>query len=124
MNYKSRYFKKYLKTNSQLKMQKKSALNISLLLLLIIFLTSCEGMNIANGTVNAVSSNKALDSVLCKVLETGSQQFTDSNGKYYLEGPFGYCFNKCKDMTVEFSKIGYKTKTVSNPRNGIIYLEK
>ncbi|MFA9213229.1 MAG: hypothetical protein ACEQSR_05210 [Candidatus Methylacidiphilales bacterium] len=105
-------------------MQKKSALNISLLLLLIIFLTSCEGMSIANGTVSEVSSNMPLDSVLCKVLETGSQQFTDSNGNYYLEGPFGPCFSKCKDMKVEFSKIGYKTKTVSNPKNEIIYLEK
>lgn len=123
MNFESRYLK-YFKTNSQLKMQKNSSLNISFFFLLIIFLTSCEGMSIANGTVNGVSSNKPLDSVLCKVLETGSQQFTDSNGKYYLEGPFGPCFNKCKDMTVEFSKIGYKTKKVSNPRNGIIYLEK
>ena len=75
------------------------------------------------GTVIEYSSNKPLDSVLCRVTETGETVYTDSTGKYYLEGPFGGCVRDCRNMTVEFTKQGYESISVSNPGHQIIYLK-
>jgi hypothetical protein len=86
--------------------------------------TACEGVNTANGIVRENATNKPLDSVLCKVIETGQEYYTDSAGNYIADGPFGSCIGECKDMTVEFSKSGYKSQKLVNPGKKTIYLEK
>lgn len=91
---------------------------------LTIILTSCEGMRVSEGTVYDKSTNEPIDSVKCKVSETDDYVYTDSEGNYKLEGPFGSCMGGCKDMTIIFSKTGYKSTTKSNPEKENIYLEK
>ena len=85
---------------------------------------SCEGMRFADGYVYDKTTNDPIDSVLCVVLENGSEVYTDSTGHYYIDGPFGGCLSECKDMTVEYSKLGFQTQTILNPERDYIYLEK
>jgi hypothetical protein len=100
------------------------SLTIIIFTLATVLFTSCEGMMIADGAVYDELSNEPIDSVKCLVLETGEITYTDNNGKYYLEGPFGSCSGDCKDMTVEFSHIEYITQTIINPSTRTIRLKK
>ncbi len=99
-------------------------LNICLISFTIGIFISCEGYKIADGYVYDAETHIPLDSVLCKVLETNEEVYTDSTGHYYVEGPFGGCLNDCLDMTVMYTKSGYKTKTILNPGYDNIYLNK
>lgn len=91
----------------------------------VILFASCEGYSSAKGMVKDKATDKALDSVLCKVTTGRMQIYTDSSGKYDVHNPMGGCTGKCKDIAIEFSKKDYKTviKTQENA-NGIIYMEK
>ncbi len=94
----------------------------SLILFISTLLLSCEGTNVAKGSVVEDSTNEVLDSVLCKVIETGEVTYTDSQGEYYLNGPFGSCVRDCPDMTVEYSKEGFLTIEKVNPGKETIHL--
>jgi len=86
---------------------------------------SCEGYRCAEGTICDSETNQPIDSVKCEVLSGKTIQFSDSNGKYSVCNNFGGCVPKCKDIEVSFSKTGYKTKTVTNPKTGsVIYLDR
>jgi hypothetical protein len=103
-------------------MLQKSIIKILVLVISPCF-TSCEGYNYADGIV-LNNNHLPEDSVLCKVVETSETVLTDQFGHYMLEGPFGSCMRKCEDMTVEYSKIGFQTKTIKNPGNENVYLSK
>lgn len=70
-------------------------------------------------------TNKALDSVYCEVLTGVQTMYTDSTGKFDLCNRISGCVPDCKDITIRFSKIGYKSISVDNPvDDAIIYLER
>jgi len=105
-----------------MKNHKKYVIGLTAFVCLILN-TSCEGTRVANGTVVDKSSNMPLDSVLCVVIETNAFSYTDAEGNYNLEGPFGGCGKECQDMTVEFSKEGYETMTILNPGSSAVQME-
>ncbi|RED24862.1 hypothetical protein BD847_1598 [Flavobacterium cutihirudinis] len=92
------------------------------LIVAFIFLISCEGYKTGAGIVYDKSTNKPLDSVRYYAVGIDYIEYTDSLGKYYVEGKFGGCVSECPDFDAEFSKPGYKTITLKNP-NGDVYLE-
>lgn len=115
---------KKLLSEMLLNIKLKWLIKFSLSFLIVIFIVSCEGNRFADGYVYETDTSTPLDSVLCKVVETSEEVYTDSTGHYNVEGPFGGCMGDCKDMTVEYSKQGFKTEIVLNPGNDIIYLKK
>jgi len=91
----------------------------------IIFISSCEGYRCAEGIIYNSDTKEPIDSVLCTVISGRDIQYSDSFGKYSVCGPFGGCIAGCKDIIVEFSKTGYITKTITNPKfNSDIFLDK
>lgn len=99
-------------------------LHFIFLVTVAMLMVACEGNRIARGYILDRNSFRPLDSVQCKVLETGKSVFTDSTGYYDIGGPFGDCVFECKDMTVEYSKTGYLKRTILNPGQDSLYLEK
>ena len=101
---------------------------IVLIFVAVLFLSllySCEGERCAKGTICDTTTNQPIDSVKCEVERGMVIQFSDSIGQYSICNRFGGCVPKCPDIEVTFSKVGYKTITTTNPKNGsIIYLEK
>ncbi|MDR1846536.1 MAG: hypothetical protein LBR17_00240 [Bacteroidales bacterium] len=90
----------------------------------IVQLMSCEGFNCGEGVVYDSVSKIPIDNVKCKVL-TGSQiQYSNNEGHYEVCNEIEGCMPDCKDIKIEFSKQGYKTKIVTNPSNDTIYLDK
>ena len=108
---------------------KSSISNIKTVIVLLAFLiitlfTGCEGYTCAYGYIYDSETVELLDSVLCKVLTGSEEQYSDSLGHYSVCNNFGGCVPKCPDIEVEFSKPGYKTKTLTNPAKNNIFLEK
>ncbi len=105
-------------------MMKKRIIFNTYIILIFTFLVSCEGMRFSDGFVLDKDTHQPIDSVKCTVTEIPDHVYTDSSGHYEIDGAFGGCMFGCKDMTVEYEKPGYKTKTELNPGNATIYLEK
>jgi len=101
---------------------------VCLLLVTALFLClmySCEGELCADGTICDIKTKKPIDSVRCAVLSGTQVEFSDSIGKYSVCNDFGGCVPKCPDIEIEFSKTGYETKVVTNPKpKDVIYLKK
>ena len=92
--------------------------------IVITLLMSCEGHRCGVGTVLDKVTNAPLDSVLCEAL-TGTQKvYSNSGGKFEVCNRISGCVPKCKDITVRFSKSGYKTITLDNPEAENIYMER
>ena len=89
-----------------------------------VLIAGCEGYTCATGVIYDNATKEPLDSVLCKVLTGSYEQYSDSIGQYDVCNDFGGCFPKCPDIEVKYTKIGYKTKTLTNPKSDKIYLEK
>src|SRR5690606_40325289 len=88
----------------------------NILILGVVFsLFGCEGSKFGNGIVYDSSSSQPLDSVKYKRTDSDFIQYTDSLGKWAVEGPFGGCNPECMDFSVDFSKDGYKMQTLVNP---------
>ena len=83
----------------------------------VTLLASCEGYMCGEGIISDSQTNQPLDSVFCKVLTGEEIQYSDSLGHYGVCNRFGGCVPSCPDIVVEFSKAGYKTKKVTNPKN-------
>jgi hypothetical protein len=84
-------------------------------------LSSCEGYSCGEGIIYDNQTKKPLDSVSCKV--TGLDiEYSDNLGKYKICTHLAKCVPHCPDITVEFSKKGYKNKIVTNPKD--VYLDK
>ena len=93
--------------------------------LFLSFIYSCEGERCAKGTICDATTNQLIDSVKCEVERGMVIQFSDSIGQYFICNRFGGCVPKCPDIEVTFSKVGYQTITITNPKVGsIIYLER
>lgn len=90
-------------------------LPILLLVVIVILFTSCEGARTSSGTVIDNQTGLPLDSVLCNVISGHKTVLTDKTGKFNVENPMGACMNKCKDITIEFSKNGFQTQRMTNP---------
>jgi len=89
------------------------------------FIVSCEGYSCAKGFVYDSSTKVPIDSVLCEAITGRAKAYTDSLGAYEVCNIMGGCVNGCKDITVRYSKKGYKTKEVTEPENASkIYLDK
>lgn len=97
---------------------------VLLAIVLVYALTSCEGYRCGNGTVLDKTTNKPLDSVFCEVMTGSKTMYTDSTGTFELCNPFGGCVPDCKDITIRFSKAGYKTVSTENPVEAVIFLER
>lgn len=102
-----------------------TAILLSTAICTLINLSGCEGMACAEGTIYDKSTEEPLDSVQCKVLTAENQiGISDSIGHYDVCNDFGGCVPDCPDIVVEFSKQGYKTTKIKNPRyEQPIYLE-
>lgn len=91
----------------------------------IFMLQSCEGYAKSDGTVVDRSTNLPLDSVSVEVVSASMLTYTDSTGKFDVRNNMGSCFPKCDDIVVRFSKIGYQTITLTNPKKEVIvWMEK
>ena len=84
----------------------------------LLLVSGCEGFRQAAGTVVDYTTYKPLDSVYCNVVTGGAPMYTDTTGKFSVQNPFGSCM-PCKDITVHFSKPGYKNYVVTNPKGDI-----
>jgi hypothetical protein len=93
--------------------------------LITLLFSSCEGYKCGAGIVKDKQTGHPLDSVFCNV-KTGTQNmYTDSTGSFEVCNRMGGCMFGCKDITIEFSKTGYKKLIKSNEDcNGTIFLEK
>ena len=91
----------------------------------IVFLSNCEGFKCANGFVYDSVTKEPIDSVLCHANSGYNTIYTDSLGAFDVCNRMGSCNFGCKDISVTFSKKGYKTKVIENPNNEIKeYLDK
>ena len=103
----------------------KPFLIILLTFLIAIFITSCEGYRCGTGMVLDKATNKPLDSVHCEVLTGVQAMYTDSTGKFDLCNRISGCVPDCLDLTIKFSKNGYKSFSITNPGDeSIIYMER
>lgn len=92
---------------------------------LILLFTSCEGYKCAEGIIVDKDTGIPLDSVLVNVKTGKKQMYTDSSGKFEVCNQMGGCVFGCRDITVEFSKPGFKTLIKFNEEgNGTIFMEK
>lgn len=89
---------------------------IAALLILSLLTGSCEGYNCASGFVQDSSSQSPLDSVLVEVTSGTSSVYTDTSGKFEACNRMASCVPRCKDITVRFSKNGYQSITLTNPK--------
>ena len=94
-------------------------------LIFIISLSSCDCWNDGNGVIYDAQNNEPLDSVLVESYVEESYlngtMYTDTTGEFW--GSTGNT-GRCKDLHIILSKPGYKTKTIINPNNLNVYLEK
>ena len=98
----------------------KELLQLFIFGLFVTLMNSCEG-----GFVYDSNSKIPIDSVLCEAITGSEKVYSDSIGAYKVCNEFGGCMFGCKDITVRFSKVGYKTTDVAEPGNASkIYLEK
>ncbi len=87
-------------------------------------LAGCEGYRCGTGRVVDRLTNQPLDSVYCEVLTGVATKYTDTSGKFDLCNRISGCVPRCKDITIRFSKPGYKTVSVENPEQAVIYLDR
>ena len=98
---------------------------IVITLIFITTLLSCDCWTDGNGIVYDAQSNKPLDSVLVESYVEknylNTAMYTSTTGEFW-----GSTDNigRCKDLHIVLTKPGYKTKTVINPYNLNVYLEK
>ena len=112
-----------MKTSSSLGKMKPTL--ILLTLPFAIFITSCEGYRCGSGVVLDKTTNKPMDSVYCEVLTGVQTMYTDSTGKFDLCNRMSGCVPDCLDITIRFSKNGYKSFSINNPGDdSIIYMER
>jgi len=99
--------------------------NLIVILGLILFLGSCEGYRCADGIIYDAATKEPIDSVKCTVISADKYvEYSDSLGKYSVCNHFGGCVPDCPDIIIEFSKIGYQTRTITNPNKSDIFLDK
>lgn len=99
---------------------KRNIQSLFMFLVISLCLTSCEGYRRTTGTVRDKYTKMPIENVKCRVLETDQAYYSDSIGKYSVQGKFGALIPK-PNIEVEFSKEGYNTITAINPN--YVYLE-
>jgi len=92
--------------------------------LAIVLLCACEGNRYVRGVVKDKNTGRLLDSVLCHATTSGMKVVTDSTGHFEVRNPRGGCIPDCKDIVVQFTRMGYKMLEVVNPSDTIFYLQK
>jgi hypothetical protein len=102
----------------------KSFYTLFFLIGLLIINSGCEGNTCANGIICDLVTKEPLDSVACSVKNGSTIKYSDKYGEYEVCNKFGGCVPKCKEIVVEFTKKGFKTKKLTNPNSDTIYLEK
>jgi hypothetical protein len=101
------------------------ALSFALTLgLIVILMARCEGYSCAKGSIYDSISKLPIDSVLCTALTGSKSTYSDSTGAYEVCNDFGGCSFGCKDITVRYTKTGYKSKDISKKNFDNVYLEK
>lgn len=108
-------------TTKTLKIFQISVVATLLLALIVLSTAGCaEGFRTATGVVVDDQTGQPLDSVLCNVTTGNDTQLTDETGKFDLQNRMTRCNNrKCPNITVEFSKNGYQTTSVTNPHSNL-----
>ncbi|MBI3220756.1 MAG: hypothetical protein HYZ44_14675 [Bacteroidetes bacterium] len=91
---------------------------------LALMISGCEGYRCAGGVIQDAQTKEPMDSVLCKVISGTEMQYTDSTGAYSVCNKFTSCVPDCADIVVQYTRKGYKTKTLTNPTEKVIYLER
>ena len=108
-------------------LKQKNLLLLTFFIIIFVFvflLSSCEGIVNAEGIIYDSSTEEPICDVKCQILPEGIIKFSDSLGKYYVTTGMTNCVPKCPDIDVKFSKTGYKTKIVTNPKKSDIFLDK
>ena len=103
---------------------KKIVLFLPVVAILVLALAGCEGYRCGNGKVMDKATNQLLDSVFCEAVTSNQSMYTDSTGSFNVCNKISGCVPKCKDIVVRLSRQGYKTVTLENPEDVIIYMEK
>ena len=110
--------------HSNLLSSKSSIIPIVILGFMVLF-CSCEGYRCAEGTIYDFDTKEPIDSVKCTVISGREIKFSDSLGRYSVCNSFGGCVPDCSAIIVEFSKEGYITKALKNPKyKSDIFLKK
>jgi hypothetical protein len=86
----------------------KSLLLVSLLLL---SLTSCEGLVQGNGRIVSSADNKPIEGVLVHWTVFNKKVYSDKTGHFEI-GSFCGCVPECPKLEVIFYKKGYKTQYI------------
>ncbi len=100
------------------------------ILMIGIFLTSCESQKHISVTVIDKNTGQPLDSVLVKINAgkkgnynmSTAEGYTDPNGKFETDIMIGCTFG-CYDIYSEYNKKGYTKKTEFNKTEGKVELE-
>lgn len=100
--------------------------SVSLVMVTLLAAPGCEGYRCAEGEIRDMDTHEFIEDVKCTVITRGNfVVYSDSLGRFDVCNVFSGCVPDCPDITVEFSKLGYKTKRVTNPEYGaLIYLVK
>jgi len=85
-------------------------------------LSSCEGFSCAEGVILDANTGLPIDSVHVDVLSGGSDEYTDSTGRFRACNGMGGCNFGCKDIVVKLCKAGYDTIVLTEPRDSIFHL--
>lgn len=93
---------------------------LALLALTLATLGGCEGRGCSAGTVVDALTGAPLADVRCRELAAREEVTTDATGAYRACSPIGGCGiaglgGHCPYPVVEFSKVGYATRTIENP---------
>ncbi len=89
-----------------------------------LLLTSCEGYRTAEGVIRDNDTKMPIDSAHVRVVSADMEMWTDSTGTFTVQNNMGGCIGKCKDITVELSKLGYQSLILNNPDSGDFFLIK
>ena len=99
---------------------KKTLLPFAIVAAISSALAGCEGYRTAEGTVVDKTTHTPIDSVYVDVTSGKDDVYTDSTGTFNVENPLGGCSFGCRDITIEFSKPGYKKQVFLNPDEHVV----
>lgn len=99
--------------------------NFTVLCLLVLGLCSCEGYRCVTGHVKDKETGAPLDSVAITLLTRDNDvEYADSVGWFDVCNHMSGCISDCKDITVQISRLGYRSVILTNPEDSVFLLDR